>query len=146
MKKLLSILLIFALALSLFACSKKPTAEGTRTRIKMKVHVTYGGCGITGKDLGHGTYDYVVKDVREGDIFEEEFNRREFKRLTEKSRDNSADYIIEILSVSDDSIKIAVHQTELDLNFDQEQHVPSGIVVYDGTNYDYTVTFTKEAA
>ena len=146
MKKLLSILLIFALALSLFACSKKPADEGTKTRIKMKVHVTYGGCGVTGKDLGHGTYDYVVKDVREGDIFQEEYGNKEFKRLTLKSKDRSADYIIEVVDISEDSIKITSHQSELDLSFDQEQHVPSGIVVYDGTNYDYTVTFTKEAA
>ncbi|MBO7449722.1 MAG: hypothetical protein J6U54_05075 [Clostridiales bacterium] len=146
MKKLLSILLIFALTFSFFACSKKPAAEGTRTRIKMKVHVTYGGFGVTGKDLGHGTCDYVVRDVREGDIFQEEYGNKEFKRLTLKSKDDSADYIIEVVDISEDSIKITSHQSDLDLSFDQEQHISSGIVVYDGTNYDYTVTFTKEAA
>ena len=119
-------------------------------RATMAVHVTYGGYGIAGQDLGHGEFD-MTYTVRKGDWYVE-LNNGEWLR-NEKYIRNGDSAIIRITDVTEEGVTFVSADTEAlrsehavkeyFLKFGEEQHFYTTTPVVDGTNYDYDVTFTE---
>ena len=59
MKKLIAVIVLFAMILSLSGCQK--------TKVKMLVKEYRSGFGITGQDFS-GYREYEVKNIKEGDV------------------------------------------------------------------------------
>ena len=57
MKRIIAAILVLAMALSLCGCKKS-------TNMKLLAH--YGGYGIAGQDLGSGSYEIEIKNLKEG--------------------------------------------------------------------------------
>ncbi len=125
-------------------------AELSVPRATMAVHVTYGGYGIAGQDLGHGEFDRVYT-VRKGDWYVELYNGEWLRN--EKYLGNGNSTIIRITDVTDEGVTFVSTDTEARrsekaekeffLGFGEEQHFYTMNPVFDGTNYDYDVTFTQ---
>ena len=125
-------------------------AELSVPRATMAVHVTYGGYGIAGQDLGHGEFD-MVYTVRKGDWYVELYNGEWLRN--EKYLGNGNSTIIRITDVTDEGVTFVSADTEAlrsehaekeyFLKFGEEQHFYTMNPVCDGTNYDYDVTFTE---
>jgi len=116
-------------------------------RATMAVHVTYGGYGIDGQDLGHGEFDSTYT-VRKGDWYVEIYNGEWLRN--EKVFGNREAIIITITDVTDEGVSFVAKEMnynsedkEFTLKYGEEQHLYSMHMVMDGTNYDYDVTFTE---
>ena len=138
MKKLLSVLLIFVLSSSLFACSKnpsetEPTAPDRDFKVTMKAYVHYPSFGFV--STGDSTKTYEFEDIQEGD----KFSWEQFEIIQERYNENP---VVEILRIDDDSVMIKTEQGTEEVKYDHDQTVyeASGSPLAD---HSYVI-FTKE--
>lgn len=150
-KALICIALIFAAGTAcLTACKKsEPVPE---KRVTMEVHAHYSGYGVTGQDLGSGTNIYEIKGLTEGDMICEGFG--ELKPAKDPSN-FSGDPLLQIESINDDGVVVLVTQGDYSMGYDRGKygfnmlygvgsHFDTLHYIYDGLNYTYYVTFTRE--
>lgn len=117
----------------------------------MSVHTTYGGFGIAGQDLGHGEYDqeFIVK---KGDWFIEPFGGDWLKNEPLYTDYEQSSVIVKITDVTDDGVSFIAKEEsyrsddkEYTVKYtDEPQHIYSLNMVFDGTNFDYNVSFINE--
>lgn len=128
MKRLLAAIIVLAMALSLCGCEKHAT---------MTIRVHYGGYGVAGQDLGHGSYDIKIKNLREGDrIYEHEAGKLSKKPQSEEQVDN---WLLKIDSIDDEYVRFTVKQGHYFQTGYEEKAIISRWVMADGMNYYYTV-------
>ena len=77
MKRIIAAILLLVMALSLCGC---------KARASMTIRVHYGGYGIGGQDLGHGSYDVELKNLKEGDYIYELDSGKLSKKLNQMSK------------------------------------------------------------
>ena len=139
MKKLLSVILIFVLSSSLFACSKnpsetEPTAPDRDFKVTMKVHIYR--CSFGYYPAPDWTEDFEFEDLREGDqISWEQLNLLILRGI---------DPAVEIVSIDDDNITITTNKGTEVLSYGETQKVFEGDQFYLAD--ESYVTFTKETA
>jgi hypothetical protein len=126
MKRIIAAILVLAMALSLCGCKKS-------TNMKLLAH--YGGYGIAGQDLGSGSYEIEIKNLKEGDYIYE----LEQGELTKKCdpENQKTRWILKIDSIDDEYVKFTARQT-FRTSYD-EMGINSPTYVADGINYYYTV-------
>ena len=139
MKKLLSVLLIFVLSSSLFACSKnpsetEPTAPDRDFKVTMKVHIYR--CSFGYYPVPDWTEDFEFEDLREGD----QISWEQLDLLILRGNDPA----VEIVSIDDDNITITTNKGTEVLSYGETQKVFEGDQFYLAD--ESYVTFTKETA
>ena len=128
MKRIIAAILLLVMALSLCGC---------KTRATMTIRVHYGGYGIAGQDLGHGSYDVELKNLKEGDyIYELEPGKLSKKTESDVQKDR---WIFKIDSIDDKYVKFTVKKGLFFNMSNEEKAIISQWTVYDGVNYYYTV-------
>lgn len=128
MKRIIAAILVLVMALSLCGCQKRTT---------MTIRVHYGGYGIAGQDLGHGSYDVEIKNLKEGDrIYELDQGKLSKKPKSDDLKDK---WLIRIDSIDDEYVKFSVKQGHFFDTSYGEKGIGSYWTVYDGVNYYYTV-------
>lgn len=142
MKKLLSVLLIFVLSSSLFACSNnpsetEPTAPDRDFKVTMKVHIYRRSFGYY--PAPDWTEDYEFEDLREGD----QISWEQLDLLFLRGNDPA----VEIVSIDDDSITVSTDQGTEIVKYDEMQKVLKNNEFSDqlfnaGESY---IIFTKES-
>ena len=141
MKKILSILLIFALASSLFACSKTPAETEPAITVPDRDFIVIMRAYVEHKDFGYYTeittrsHEYV--DIREGD-------RITWKQMGIFREEDNSNPMVEIVSIDDDSVTIKTKQGTEVVKYNQDQTVYEFKDKKEG-DLGY-VTFTTEAA
>ena len=115
--------------LGLNGCGKKSCT--------LTVVSSYSGSDELGQDLGSGKFSETIS-VSEGDILYENYSG-------EWVKDRSDCYeIIEIKKISDNGVVILLDEKEIELGYKRSKQVGSTYVVYDGINYSYSISFSKE--
>ena len=151
MKSLICIALIFAAGTACFtACKKKETVP--EKSVTMEVQAHYSGYSVAGENLGSGTDIYEIKGITEGDIICEGFG--ELKKVEDPESFNG-DPLLKIESINDDGVVVIVTQGDYSMGYDRGKygfnmlygvgsHFDTLHYIYDGLNYRYYVTFTRE--
>ena len=148
MKKIVSAMLLFSTAITMCACKDQSVksfrnGEGDKAAITMEVRANFSGCGIDGRDLGSGHKDFKINDIKEGDVFYGEFNGK-LTRDSKAVADPDEYWYIKIDTIDEDGVKVISHKGDYDMEFGEEEHFETVFWVYDGTNYDYDIKFTKD--
>ena len=91
MKKLIAVIVLFAMILSLSGCKK--------TTVKMLVKEYRSGFGIAGQDFS-GYREYEVKNIKEGDVIVGGFFGSDFK-IAENEQEAENVWIMKIGEISD---------------------------------------------
>lgn len=132
----------------LCAMRKAIIEELSKPQATMVVDTSYGGYGIAGQDLGHGEYtdEYIVK---KGDWFVEFYGGSWLKNepLYTDSRSNAV--ILEVTDVNEEGVTFIAKETDYksdDKEYtvkygDDGQDLRSLYIVFDGTNFNYKVSF-----
>ena len=109
----------------------------------LKLHTSYGGYGVAGRDLGSGSFDtefYVI----EGDTFYERSNGHWFRNVRMSSKQ-----LMKIEKIEAETVTVSVISEregaggEETLTIGESYAVPSRYVVYDGINYSYEICFER---
>ncbi|MBR5683319.1 MAG: dockerin type I repeat-containing protein [Ruminococcus sp.] len=113
---------------------------------EMKFEVSYGGYGVAGQDLGHGTFTNTY-EAADGDAFYERSSGKWERGV--KGRVRHGVLILEIDGITDEGVMIKTSDygnvTRKLVEFGSEEVIMSQITVNDGINYFYRITFTKKA-
>ena len=111
--------------------------------LTLTVTTNYGGYGVAGQDLGHGSFDETF-DVKEGDVFYENFNGHLQKNDPTMTTETP---VLTIDSFSADGVTFTsyrygeqVTQTAA-YGTGLADAVSSTYTIYDGINFDYELTF-----
>ena len=126
----------------LCSCDADDSDGKNNSVITLTVETYYSGWGGAGQDLGSGNFTEKFT-VEEGDCFEESSGH--FKKSSETSQSKST--IIIVNDISDDEISFSSFkdndEEKHNTNYDTKIKIPARYVVYDDTNYEYTLTFEK---
>lgn len=106
----------------------------------LTVIASYSGYGEGGQDLGSGTFTDTFP-VSAGDVFYEWFNGHWNK---ENQKYNNAEIILSIKEINDSGVTILLDEEEITMPYDSSKEIKSGYVVFDGQNYEYSISFTKD--
>ena len=106
----------------------------------LKVETSYSGYGIDGQELGSGTFaDTFI--VSAGDEFYEWYNGHWNK---ENKKSNNSNIILSIKKIDNNGIVVQVDGEEMVLKYDTIKSIKSTFVIFDGTNFEHSICFTKE--
>ncbi|MDO4864680.1 MAG: dockerin type I repeat-containing protein [Ruminococcus sp.] len=119
----------------------------------MKVLTTYGGYGIAGQDLGSGEYTQEFT-VKKGDWFVEPYGGDWLKNEPLYTDYEQGSVIVKITDITDEGVSFIAKENDYrsdDKEYtvkytDEPQHIDSLHVVFDGTNFDYDVSFNDVKA
>ena len=103
MKKLIAVIVLFAMILSLSGCKK--------TTVKMLVKEYRSGFGIAGQDFS-GYREYEVKNIKEGDVIVGGFFGSDFK-IAENEQEAENVWIMKIGEISDEGVVVTTRQGTL---------------------------------
>ena len=131
MKRLLAVIMIFALTLSLCGCKK--------TTVRMFVQEYTSGHGIAGQDFS-GYREYEVKDIKEGDVIIGGYFGTDFEPAREEDVAESA-WIMKIGAITSDGVEVTTREGTLMKSYGVPMELDSLIIMYDGPNYSYVITF-----
>ncbi|MBO5164590.1 MAG: hypothetical protein J6B75_09180 [Ruminococcus sp.] len=111
--------------------------DSSSPKCTLNVETTYGGCGIDGKNLESGSFSEAF-EISEGDKFYENYSGHWCK-------DNcDTEIIILINKIDNNGVTIQIGEQTTTLSYNSKKYVDSLYTVYDGTNYEYYIYFTKE--
>ena len=131
MKRLLAVILLFAVALTFCGCSK--------TSVKMLVKEYRSGFGISGEDFS-GYREYEVKNIKEGDVIVGGFFGSEFK-IAENEREAENVWVMKIGEISGEGVVVTTRQGTLTRTYGIPMSLESFGHMDDGPNYDYMIIF-----
>ena len=109
----------------------------------LRVHTTYGGYGVMGQDLGHGSYDTEFL-VIEGDAFYETYGGNWYQNVRK-----SSSLLLRIEKIEADTVTVSVltnhngsrKEAVLNIGEPADDLVFTDNVMYDGINYSYEICF-----
>lgn len=133
MKRLLAVILLFAVTLSLCGCSK--------TRVKMLVKEYRSGFGISGEDFS-GYREYEVGNIKEGDVITGGFLGSDFEIAKEKGAAENA-WVMRIGEITEEGVEVTTRTGTMTrtygvpMTFDPLSHMD------DGPNYSYEIIFKR---
>ena len=150
-KALICTVLIFAASAACFAACKKNETVPEKS-VKLEVHAHYSGYGVAGNDLGSGTKIFEITGITEGDIIWEGFGEL---KIAEDRDEFKGEPFLEISSINDDGVVVLVGQGDYTMGYDKGKngynmlygvgsHFDTTHYMYDGLNYTYYLTFTRE--
>lgn len=127
-----AILMIFVCAIifCLSGCEK--------TGCTMTVLSSYSGTGIDGQDLGSGSFSETFS-VSAGDVFYEGYNGH-WKRENINGNEN----ILKIIDINNDGVTVKIDDEEITMQYGRAKYVNSKYTVYDGENYKYSISFSRD--
>ena len=135
-ERCIAIVLVMAILTACFSgCAKEK-------KVVLKVRAVYGGYGVAGQDLGSGEEKYKIKDIQEGTVIYEYMDNVLTTELrSERAKDM---WFLKIESIDDTGVKVVAREYSFLVRWDVEASFNSSFHVYDGVNYTYYLTFTKE--
>lgn len=131
MKKLIAVIVLFAMILSLSGCKK--------TTVKMLVKEYRSGFGIAGQDFS-GYREYEVKNIKEGDVIVGGFFGSDFK-IAENEQEAENVWIMKIGEISDEGVVVTTRQGTLTRTYGIPMSLESLGHMDDGPNYEYMIIF-----
>ena len=132
MKKLIAVIVLFAMILSLSGCQK--------TKVKMLVKEYRSGFGITGQDFS-GYREYEVKNIKEGDVIVGGIIGSDFEIATDEDVAERL-WIMKIGEISDEGVVVTTRQGTLTRTYGIPMSLESLGHMDDGPNYDYMIIFS----
>ncbi len=103
---------------------------------KLKVVSNYRGYGIDGQKLESGSFS-ESHTIKAGDVLYESY----YGKWELKPQEEISDGVIaEIVSMNADGVTVIIHGEEKKISYETAYNVPSLYVVYDGVNFNYTIT------
>ncbi|MDY6340094.1 MAG: hypothetical protein SPL61_10750 [Saccharofermentans sp.] len=131
MKKLIAVIVLFAMILSLSGCQK--------IKVKMLVKEYRSGFGITGQDFS-GYREYEVKNIKEGDVIVGGIIGSDFEIATDEDVAERL-WIMKIGEISDEGVVVTTRKGTMLRTFGTPVTFESLFHMDDGPNYDYEVIF-----
>ena len=131
MKRTISAILLVAMLLSLCGCRK--------TKVKMLVKEFRSGFGIAGQDFS-GYREYVVKNIKEGDVIVGGFFGSDFK-IAENEQEAENVWIMKIGEISSEGVVVTTRQGTLTRTYGIPMSLESLGHMDDGPNYEYMIIF-----
>lgn len=121
--------------------------EGTYSGYQLILTASYGGYGVNGQDLGSGkiirTYNISENDVFSEPLFGGIWKLNSKNENSSNSTLSTENTILKIIKFEENSVQLEFNETSHIINYNEEIDVSSNIVIYDGTNYSYTVKIIK---
>ena len=117
-------------------------AIGEDTGYQLIIKTTYGGHGIAGQDLGHGS-KHDIYNVKADDSFADGI----FEPIHLYDVDNSDEFetvILYIHELNDDYVGASLKDGYKELEYNKEYELKSSFQAFDGVNYKYTIKFIKK--
>jgi hypothetical protein len=131
MKRTISAILLVAMLLSLCGCRK--------TKVKMIVKEYRSGYGIAGQDFS-GYREYVVKNIKEGDVIVGGFFGSDFK-ISENEQEAENVWIMKIGEISSEGVLVTTREGTLTRTYGIPMPLAPLSHMSDGPNYEYMITF-----
>ena len=132
MKRLLAIIVIFAMTLSLCGCRK--------TRVKMLVKEYRSGFGLTGQDFS-GYREYEVKNIKEGDVIVGGMMGTDFK-VADNDKEAKNIWVMKIGVISDEGVEVTTRESTITRTYGIPMAL-QGSQMSDGPCYDYVIIFSQ---
>lgn len=117
-------------------------AIGKDTGYQLIINTTYGGYGIAGQDLGHGSR-HDIYNVKADDAFADGL----FESIHLYDVDNSDEFesvILYIHELNDNYVGVSLKGGYKELEYNKEYELSSSFQAFDGVNYKYTIKFIKK--
>ena len=133
MKRLLAVILLFAVTLSLCGCSK--------TSVKMHVKEYRTGFGISGEDFS-GYREYEVKNIKEGDVITGGFFGSDFEIAKDKGAAENA-WVMRIGEITDEGVEVTTRTGTMTRTYGVPMTLDSLSHMDDGPNYSYEIIFKR---
>ena len=130
MKKLLAVIIIFAMSLSLCGCKK--------TKVTMKVQEYRSGFGIAGQDFT-GYKEYEIKNIKEGDAIRG--NSLAGELTVVKGDEAKGAWLIKIDSISEEEVVLTTPGGTVRRSYGIPLTIEPLSHMDDGPNYSYIVVF-----
>ena len=130
MKRLLAVILLFAMALSICGCRK--------TTVKMLVKEYRSGHGIAGQDFS-GYREYEVKNIKEGDVIVGGILGSDF-RVAENDKEAENAWAMKIGAISDEGVEVTTRESTITRTYGISMAL-QGSQMSDGPCYDYMIIF-----
>ena len=131
MKRLLAVILLFAVMLSLCGCSK--------TRVKMIVKEYRSGFGISGEDFS-GYREYEVGNIKEGDVITGGFLGSDFEIAKDKGAAENA-WVMRIGEITEEGVEVTTRTGTMTRTYGVPMTLDSLSHMDDGPNYSYEIIF-----
>lgn len=132
MKRLLAVILLFAVALSFCGCRK--------TKVKMFVKEYRSGSGIAGQDFS-GYREYEVKNIKEGNVIVGGFFGSDLK-IAENEQEAENVWIMKIGEIGSDGVLVTTREGTLTRTYGTPMPLDSLSHMADGPNYEYMIIFS----
>lgn len=129
MKRLMAVILLFAMALSLCGC---------KNRVTMEVQAFTSGHGIAGQDFS-GYEEYKVSNIKEGDVIVGGILGSKFSVADDVPKNGGTMMIYEI---DEEGVTIILNNDKRKVSYGVPFSLDGGYM-YDGPNTSYLITFTK---
>ena len=133
MKRLLAVILLFAVTLSLCGCSK--------TRVKMIVKEYRSGFGISGEDFS-GYREYEVGNIKEGDVITGGFLGSDFEIAKDKGAAENA-WVMRIGEITEEGVEVTTRTGTMTRTYGVPMTFDSLSHMDDGPNYSYEIIFKR---
>ena len=133
MKRLLAVILLFAVILSLCGCSK--------TSVTMLVKEYRSGFGISGEDFS-GYREYEVKNIKEGDVITGGFFGSDFEIAKDKGAAENA-WVMRIGEITDEGVEVTTRTGTMTRTYGVPMTLDSLSHMDDGPNYSYEIIFKR---
>ena len=133
MKKLIAVIVLFAMILSLSGCKK--------TKVKMLVKEYRSGFGITGQDFS-GYREYEVKNIKEGDVITGGFLGSDFEIAKDKGAAENA-WVMRIGEITDEGVEVTTRTGTMTRTYGVPMTLDSLSHMDDGPNYSYEIIFKE---
>ncbi len=133
MKRLLAVILLFAVMLSLCGCSK--------TRVKMIVKEYRSGFGISGEDFS-GYREYEVGNIKEGDVITGGFLGSDFEIAKDKGAAENA-WVMMIGEITEEGVEVTTRTGTMTKTYGVPMILDSLSHMDDGPNYSYEIIFKR---
>lgn len=130
--KFISLILLPCISIGIFAgCGQSKSCT-------MDMEIDYSGSDEYGNFIGHDP-EYATFIVKEGDEFYEDYGSWDINPA-KNSRDEDMKQIT-ILKIKSDSVDIKLGKDKISLAYGESYNIPSALMVLDGANYSYKITF-----
>ena len=133
MKRLLAVILLFAVTLSLCGCAK--------TRVKMLVKEYRSGFGISGEDFS-GYREYEVKNIKEGDVITGGFFGSDFEIAKDEGAAKNA-WVMKIGQITEEGVEVTTRTGTMTRTYGVPMTLDSLSHMDDGPNYSYEIIFKR---
>lgn len=133
MKRLLAVILLFAVMLSSCGCSK--------TSVTMLVKEYRSGFGISGEDFS-GYREYELNDIKEGDVITGGFFGSDFEIAKDKGAAENA-WVMRIGEITDEGVEVTTRTGTMTRTYGVPMTLDSLSHMDDGPNYSYEIIFKR---